>query len=289
MGGAFIAVANDSSATWWNPAGLATGPFIDASMASARTEVAGRQPARRDRVTSAAFGTPPFGVGYYHLYITDIRALPTAQGPAGREDGLASVPKRSLYASQLGVTFVQSVFPGVHAGTTLKYVRVDTGEEAERRQAQGVFDLDVGVIAVRGPLRIGGVVRNIREPEFGVDVASVSSARARIPRQYRIGVAFDGEAVGRVPLTIALDADVRTYETLSGDRRVVAAGAERWLFERRLALRVGGRINTVGGHERAVTGGASIFIRRGLCVDGHLVGGGTTDERGWGLAARVSC
>ena len=28
-GGAFVAVANDSSATWWNPAGLAAGPFFD--------------------------------------------------------------------------------------------------------------------------------------------------------------------------------------------------------------------------------------------------------------------
>jgi len=29
MGGAFVAVANDSTATWWNPAGLATGPYAD--------------------------------------------------------------------------------------------------------------------------------------------------------------------------------------------------------------------------------------------------------------------
>ena len=27
MGGAFVAVASDSTATWWNPAGLAAGPF----------------------------------------------------------------------------------------------------------------------------------------------------------------------------------------------------------------------------------------------------------------------
>ncbi len=30
MGGAFVAVADDASATWWNPAGLATGAYLNA-------------------------------------------------------------------------------------------------------------------------------------------------------------------------------------------------------------------------------------------------------------------
>jgi hypothetical protein len=38
MGGAFVAVADDSSGTWWNPAALATGPFVDLSAGWARTE-----------------------------------------------------------------------------------------------------------------------------------------------------------------------------------------------------------------------------------------------------------
>ena len=29
MGGAFVAVADDSTATWWNPGALAAGPFVD--------------------------------------------------------------------------------------------------------------------------------------------------------------------------------------------------------------------------------------------------------------------
>ena len=39
MGGAFVAVANDSSATWWNPGALADGPFLDAAIGFATTEV----------------------------------------------------------------------------------------------------------------------------------------------------------------------------------------------------------------------------------------------------------
>src|SRR5690242_5273284 len=38
MGGAFVAVADDSTATWWNPAALAAGPFLDAAAGWSRTE-----------------------------------------------------------------------------------------------------------------------------------------------------------------------------------------------------------------------------------------------------------
>jgi hypothetical protein len=41
MGGAFVAVASDSSATWWNPGALAAGPFVDMSIGKAFTEAAG--------------------------------------------------------------------------------------------------------------------------------------------------------------------------------------------------------------------------------------------------------
>ena len=47
MGGAFVAVANDSSATWWNPGALADGPFLDATIGFATTEVDDQRPASR--------------------------------------------------------------------------------------------------------------------------------------------------------------------------------------------------------------------------------------------------
>jgi len=304
MGGAFVAVASDGSATWWNPAGLGAGPFLDMALAHASTEVADALPAWRQRVSWFALGTPPVGFGYYRLRITDIQPFdPTGGGGADREDRRAGVPVRSLSASQLGVTFVHTLIPGVHAGTTLKYLRgtlrssredsleppselLDRGDALEGGEAEGRFDLDVGVLAVVGPLRVGGLVRHVREPEFG----SAGSERPglRLPRQVRVGVAFDPEMSIGVPLTIALDADVRSYATASGDRRVIAVGAEQWFASKRVGVRAGGRINTVGGHERSATAGLSVALRAGLYLDGHAVRGGSDDERGWGLAARVS-
>jgi hypothetical protein len=147
MGGAFVAVASDSTASWWNPAGFGAGPFFDMTIARASTEVAGSPPAWRQRVSWFTVGTPPVGFGYYRLRITDIQPFdPTGGTHANREDREAGVGVHSLSASQLGVTLVHTLVPGVHAATTLKYLRGTLQSSRE------------------GALRLGGVVRNVREP-----------------------------------------------------------------------------------------------------------------------------
>jgi hypothetical protein len=252
MGGAFVAVANDSSATWWNPAGLAAGPFLD--VAIARTSQPG---------WTVALATPPFGVSYYRLRITDIGGGdPTAADPARRED-------RRVGVGQFGATILHTLVTGIHAGTTLKYVHGD-GDRS--------FDLDAGVLAVVGAIRVGGLVRNVREPALG---------EIRLPRQLRLGAAYDGEAIGAPPLVVSLDADVRRYETAAGERRVVAAGVEHWLRPRRFAIRAGARVNTAGERGGSVTAGASVSPRAGMFIDAHVAAGGDTGADGWGLAARV--
>ncbi|MBM3817408.1 MAG: hypothetical protein FJW14_00125 [Acidimicrobiia bacterium] len=276
MGGAFVAVASDSSAIWWNPGGLAAGPFMDMALARAATEAEESLPAWRHRTTSFTLATPPFGIGYYRFRLTDIQPFsPTGQGTPDREDRRVGLPARSLSASQLGVTLVQTLTPGVHAGTTLKYVRGTVGEGATHNR----FDADVGVLAVAGPVRLGAVVRNVGQPEF---------EDFRLPRQVRAGAAFDAERATGGPLTVAVDADLRSYDAGGGDRRVVAAGIERWFQARRFGIRAGGRFNMVGRRERSATGGASVAVRSGVFVDGYAVKGGAADEEGWGLAARVS-
>ncbi|MBI4888883.1 MAG: hypothetical protein HY824_17420 [Acidobacteria bacterium] len=297
MGGAFVAVASDSSATWWNPAGIAAGPFLDVAMAQSRVEVAERLPAWRQKVSWFALATPPIGLSYYRFRITDIQPFdPTGQGGADREERRAGVPVRSLSASQLGVTLVHTLLSGVHAGATLKYVRgtvqagrddgraapgvlLDRGDAFDEGDGEGRFDMDVGVLAVAGAVRVGARMRNVLKPRFGP---------VRLPRQTRVGVAIDAVALARTPLTLSVDADVERYATAWGRRRVVALGGEQWLRDGRLAVRAGGRVNTTGGGERAATAGASVAVRAGVYLDGHVVRGGTADERGWGLAARVS-
>jgi hypothetical protein len=308
MGGAFVAVASDSSATWWNPAGIAAGPFVDMALARSLTERPEDLPAARDRTSWFALATPPAAFSYYRLRITDIQPFdPTGGNVPDRENRRAGVPVRSLSASQLGVTIVRTLVPGVHAGTTLKYVRgtlrhgredslappsdlLELGDEYEGGDAQGLLDLDVGVIAVAGSVRLGAVVKNLREPEFEAPGLTPDAPPTRmvLPRQIRLGVAFDPENATGVPLTVALDADVRTYATSSGERRMVALGVEHWLLMKRLGIRAGGRVNTRGEHEMSATAGLTVALRGGLYLDGHAVRGRAIDEKGWGLATRIS-
>jgi len=299
MGGAFVAVAADSTATWWNPAGLATGPFSDISIGRGVTDLHTEGPARRDRMSWYAATSPVVGFSYYRLRITDIRGFgPTGQDPVDRQDTRAEVSVRSFSARSLGLTVAQSILPGIHAGATLKYVRgtvraatddgtrtadrlLDRGEELEGGDAENRFDLDAGLIGEAGPIRIGAVMRNIRRLRFGDEAFE-------LPRQTRVGAAVDAEKAGGPPLILAVDFDVKTYATGSGDRRVIAGGIEQWLFAKRLGLRAGARFNRVGARERATTAGASIAARSGVFVEGQIVRGGSEAERGWGIGARVS-
>jgi len=302
MGGAFVGVATDSSATWWNPAALATGPFLDFGLGRQVGQLTGRLPSERDHTSWFAIATPPFGFSYYGFRVT--QALdPTAQPRAHREEEGAVVPLRSLAASQLGVTFVHSLVSDVHVGTTLKYVRatpmlssadaagspsdlLDTGDDLSGRDAHSAFDLDVGAMAVAGAFRVGAVVRNVRQPDFETGDGGTS---LRIPRQVRAGAALDAEKIRpSLPLIVSLDADLRRYAAGTGDRRVVAVGVERWVVERRLGVRGGGRFNTVGRQDRAATAGVSFAVRPGVFVEAHAVRGGDDDEQGWGVSARVS-
>ena len=302
MGGAFVGVATDSSATWWNPAALATGPFLDLSLGWHVSTVTGELPAERDRTSWVAIAAPPVGFSLYRFRIA--QALdPTAQPRAHREEEGAAVPLRSLGVTQLGVTLVHSLLTDVHVGATLKYVRatpslgvgdasrdasdlLDTGDDLSGGDARNTFDLDVGAMVVAGAFRVGAVVRNVREPDFD---AGGDGAPFRIPRQVRAGAAFDVERTpSAMPLIVSLDADVRRYDVGTGERRVVALGAERWFMARRIGVRGGGRFNTAGRKDRAATGGISYAVRSGLFLEAHGVRGGDDDERGWGVGARVS-
>ena len=307
MGGAFVAVASDSTATWWNPAGLAAGPFLDIAVGGGVIEQDETLQGWRDQAFWATVATPPFGVSLYRFRITDIQPFaPTEQSPDGRQDTRVGVPLRSLSASQLGGTLVRTITQGVHAGTTLKWVRgsVDVGlgdsqmdpsdllsaaEALDGGPTENHFDLELGVLGVVGQFRIGALVRNVMEPEFGSAalVPGGPDTRVRLPRQARIGIAFAAYDSAKRP-SIALDGDILPYDTPAGERQVVALGAEHWFLARRLGVRAGGRFNTRGAQELAATVGASAALRWGLLVDGYAIGGGAEGEHGWGLAARVS-
>ncbi len=79
MGGAFVAVADDATAVYWNPAGLALGGsyfslVLDYNQGKAEPEDIGQAGSRSASII--ALSTLPVGVSYYRL--TSSTLTPTA-------------------------------------------------------------------------------------------------------------------------------------------------------------------------------------------------------------------
>jgi len=319
MAGAFVAVADDATATYWNPAGLASGPFFDLVLERQQGDALldGRNEPL-DRTTRAAggtsltfaLGTPPLGLSYYQIRATSLPSGPTAQTDASEQtvtSGGATV--RTLKTQHFGVTFVQSLTANITLGTTLKIVRgtaaeaqitAATAEEAleaatELKGNSGTtIDLDAGALAVYGPWRAGIVGRNLRRPGFelsterGVD-------RLQLERQVRAGFAFaprSRPAGINGPMTIALDLDLKRVDTVFGARRELALGGERWWLAGRVGARAGVRFNTLKRENQRgdpiVAGGFSVSPRAGSLIEGQFTRSQDSLEQGWGISTRVT-
>lgn len=311
-----MAVADDASAVYWNPAGLATGPTFDFMTERESHERIADRDRPADASTAAWRGSsnlvslavPVTALSYYRLRITEIRPAATTENAQKSRENLrcGEVGVGALSTHHLGVTVVQSVLTGVAVGATLRLVRgvaarahlpggtrpsglLDEADNLGGRARSG-FDLDVGALAVLGPARVGVVVRNLRELEFAPDSAGIDPFRLR--RHVRLGVAFvpgvGAPGASGSGLSVAADFDLTRVATASGERRNVAVGAERWWMGRRIGLRGGVRGSGIGARRIVGAGGLSLALRRGLLLEGQVTRSGEDEERGWSLGARVT-
>lgn len=287
MGGAFVAVADDASAVFWNPAGLATGSYFSLVLDQNTVGTDDGAPSARSRSGwLTAIGTPPLGISYYRTRTTRISPL----SPRIPENVRAS----SLVTHQTGVTLVQSIVSTLSVGATLKFVRGVAASstlpfDATLDDAEGLigrasnkFDLDVGVMASTGALKVGLAVRNLLEPEF--DAAGGGTA-IPLERRVRAGVAFRPAGA----FTLAADADLTTTGTSLGLWRDAAVGAEVHPAPRSW-FRAGVHWNTAGdgvGSAPIGSAGISVAVSPSLVIDGQVSGGSRAGDSGWGAGARV--
>jgi hypothetical protein len=310
--GAFVAVADDASAVVWNPAGLINGPIFNILLDFGRSTAA---PARLGAGLSAArfghsllaLGVPPLGLSYSRNRYTQANVpFPSAQFPETGSAGAADssresrqVVVRSLLTSHLGVTILQSLADGVTVGATLKLVRgsLQTGstgvaswdgafEHAEMLEGDPKMtaDLDLGALVSKGRVRAGIVARHLTAPEF--EDGGLTALPMMLERHVRAGVAWGDKWPATAKLIVAVDADLTRVRHITGERRDIAAGAERWFRAQRVALRGGLRTSTLGGARPVASAGGSVAIRSGMYVDVSAARGRDNDAR-WSVAARL--
>jgi hypothetical protein len=262
MAGAFTAVADDSTATWWNPAGMAGGPFLTSAIEYGRPKT----PAD-SKIEGISMTFPALGLSYYRLPISQMR-LPatTEQVAAGRQD--------QGTISQFGATIAESIGNHLVIGSTLKLLR----------GADTHGDLDIGAMVTVERLRFGLTVRNATQPTFDSGVNAWT-----LQRQARAGAALTTGTRGAVgSVTVAVDVDLTKAATVLGDERRLAGGGEIWTTNKRLGVRGGVNVSTIGERNAAASAGLSVAVRNKTYVDLQTTGGSDKAREGWGIALRVT-
>lgn len=268
MGGAFVAVADDSSSTWWNPAGLATGAYFSAIVEHRTGQ------GRSDEGTfGVSLAVPSLGLSYYRVRMGIPSANPTESTSARRQDqGTAGIRTPSFVLRQFGATVGQSLGEYLVIASTLKLVRAD--------QTRG--DLDVGAMVRVGSARFAITAKHVVAPDLTADGNPVT-----LDRQVRVGAAYAPAAGGSVSVIAAVDADLTTTRMAAGDERHLAGGAELHVG-RRVGLRGGVSINTIADLRRSFSGGASAGIASGFYIDAQMTRGDDDAKKGWGFDLRVT-
>ena len=287
MAGAFVAVADDSTAVFWNPAGLVSGQPVGGNFEWGQFQFGNRDAVPNPgpfegKSTLWSLGSWPVGLsmGTFQqtVLVPDISGSPSAF---------------NTRTSYLGVTVLQTLVENVVIGSTLESGRgrtdralavggtveeaLDHGSDLEGDKDDD-FDFDLGLMANLNPLRIGWTVRNMLEPKFG----HVAENEITLKRRARLGVAF----IAAAGLTLAMDFDLDTAELENGPSRIIAFGGEAKLGPR-MAVRSGLRWSTTGDRRLVGAVGGSFMIRPRLWIDGHFSQGGTDELRAFSLAMRA--
>ena len=304
MGGAFVAVADDATATWWNPAGIATGAYFSAVFEHGRTTSPDKAPPTGP---AARLGTndftavfPAMGISYYRLRISQIRPVSSiaADGSNRQDLGDLRLDLRSTSVSQFGATFGQTIGGHLAVGTTLKLLRAGPASATKLPDGDALdaaddlpvststrADLDLGIMVSTARVRIGASVKNLTNPQFTSEGGSV-----RLERQARAGVALLLPAAGGVDgVTVASDLDLTRTSTVSGEIKHWATGGEIWLGRRHVGVRGGLTRNMVGdGGPVTRSFGFSVSPLKGVFLDAARSVGADSSLRGWSASVRLT-
>jgi hypothetical protein len=285
MAGAFVGVADDASAVYWNPAGLAGGAFFSLVLDGTTAEAIPDNVAEGTTRTGwlLALATPALGLSYARLQTTMVR-------PA------IGIPENShlesLVTQHVGVTLGHSLADRIAVGGTIKLLRgvaASANVPGNDREAlldhtdligngDGRVDFDLGVMA-RGSFGSAGLtVRNVTEPTFE------TGAGEELPLQRQVRA---GASLLLLPSWVfAADVDLLEVDGPFGDLREVSLGTEGHLT-RRFAARGGVRFNTAGDAAPGLAIGASFAVVGSFQVDAQVTGGSDKALRGWGIAGRM--
>ena len=249
MGGAFTGVADDATAFYWNPAGIAFGRFVSAGFYRGRDEMDRSGLPLEARATGLSLGYTFMGVAF-----TQFR-----QTSAGER----------LDTFDLAVSILQSLpLEDLVIAGNVHYLRGESfGDEGAAGVSSDSWDVDLGVMyEPNDVVRAGLMVRQIRGARFRT---ATLGAILELPTLARAGVSF------RLPRSalVAFDVDLsrqshqahQAHQGVFDDTwREISVGFEKSFMDERLSVR--GGLRAEAGSELgsrpafSVGGGAQVWV-----------------------------
>lgn len=263
MGGAFVSVANDVTALYWNPAGIATVPGNQIALihsdwiADLRHDFIGLS------VNLGRLGT--MGVLLNALTMDDIEVR-TPEMPEGTGELASS------YDLALGLSYARSLTDRLSIGGSVKYLKSQMWHMSAQTVAfdcgvilTNIFDLfqlGASLTNMGGKIHYGGrdnfVYHDIRPSEYGnnekID-AELKTGSYNLPIAFRSGLSMYLNKKSHWPLLLAVE-----FCEPSDNVRSVNVGGE-WSFYNRVFLRGGYNSLFEQDTERGLTLGGGLKVQ----------------------------
>jgi hypothetical protein len=268
MGGAFTAVANDTTAFYWNPAGYGFGPVVHAGVQWGESDM--------DRGDGVTFGDGAAGFAIGFTFMGVAGTFSKESSSRLENDVLSS---RGLETFDLSVSILQSLpLDDLVIAGNIHYLKGETHELFESLASLAPGDQDpsairdrvigtpgessstasVDLAALYQPrdwVRLGFMWRRLFEPGFRLS----SGEEIVLPRHGRGGAAFF------LPreTTLSFDFDLSSQGALDDPFRELSLGVDKRLFDGALSLRAGVRAETGSdrGARPAFSAGLGVRIR----------------------------
>lgn len=209
LGNAYIGLANDGYAPFFNPAGIAQRDMGETTLTYGQSVVAESLPDKEQGAFSHVQSDPeawlPFGIFGTHVSTAGVH----------RENMVGLNLARNIMPHSIGSQ--------LFAGVNIKYLH--TQEKAAIQTEKGVVSGDFGLLWVPHPhWSFGAVVRDFNRPK------PIPNRDTRKPVTYGFGGAW------QVDNNTSLLLDV---EKIQGDSTIIRGGIERWFLNRTFSFRVG--------------------------------------------------
>ena len=229
FGEAFVPVANDVSALYYNPAGLAYPALSDSKSSAGPYEILTAQSllVQDINMTQLGFVTRPFGVSMTYLSLGKIEQRTTETATPDSTGGASDMALGFSYAHKFG---------GTGVGVTGKYIR-----EAILNYSASAFALDVGVLHhfESQPLSFGADLSNLGSPIRFIDQSYPLPTTLSFGAAYGLTKDFPHALVAQIDLPSNGSPDLRLgveyrgfgpialragYRTYPADQRTAALG-----------------------------------------------------------------